>query len=203
LTQDQYPLLTEGVALESRLGPMGFIPGEVFVDMRACYYAGIHNRSTYGICGTKETGAYSIVCSGDGTFYHDKDFGDVLEYYGTRGDEDITPSTQILQASRWTGNPVRVLRGASRSGPSWSQWAPAYGVRYDGLYRVEKAVDIHKDDDPSQPVVNCLFTLRRLPDAEQVCGVSLEAIRRRPGSLNFFRGTVSSGQKWIGKEVDE
>lgn len=114
--------------------------GQEFVSRRLAHEAGIHRPLQAGICGTKKKGAESIVVSGG--YKDDEDYGNVIIYTGHGGQDSSgnQVSDQSLEdagnaalvTSYLEGLPVRVLRGAH----SESQWAPAHGYRYDGLFRV-------------------------------------------------------------------
>jgi hypothetical protein len=97
---------------------------------------GAHGSRMGGIYGKIGEGAYSIILSGGGSDYHDRDLGDVIWYTGsgeTRGaDQPLTNANKSLVVSRSRQNAVRVIR-TSRAG---SQFAPSQGLRYDGLYQV-------------------------------------------------------------------
>ena len=102
-------------------------------------FRGAHGATQGGIYGNRETGAYSIVISGE---YDDLDHdeGNVLYYSGSNSHSNEDPSspapstggTIALQASERTQNPVRVIRTSSGK----SAFAPISGLRYDGLYTV-------------------------------------------------------------------
>jgi predicted restriction endonuclease len=103
----------------------------------------VHRPIQAGICGTKATGgAESIVVSGG--YRDDEDYGEMIIYTGHGGrdpttkrqvkDQDLTdPGNAALVASRASGRPVRVIRGAEGD----PKYSPAEGYRYDGLYIVE------------------------------------------------------------------
>ncbi|WP_432071311.1 YDG/SRA domain-containing protein [Streptomyces sp. AA1529] len=102
--------------------------------------AKVHRPRIAGICGTKATGAESIVLSGG--YKDDQDLGDVIIYTGHGGqdgagnqvsDQSLEDSgNAALVTSHLQGLPVRVIRGSK----SESVYAPRSGYRYDGLYRV-------------------------------------------------------------------
>ncbi|MGK9459792.1 YDG/SRA domain-containing protein [Streptomyces sp. G6] len=114
--------------------------GREFSTRRLAHEAGVHRPLQAGICGTKKTGAESIVVSGG--YKDDEDYGDVIVYTGHGGQDGSGNqiSHQSLQdsgnaalvTSYLEGLPVRVLRGYQGDTP----YAPATGYRYDGLYRV-------------------------------------------------------------------
>lgn len=120
-------------------GHNGLQVGACFPFQIVALSRGAHGVSQGGISGNKETGAYSIVVSGQ---YDDldQDSGDILYYSGSnshdnedpRGPPPSTQGTLALQASLASENPVRVLRSSSCK----SIYAPKDGFRYDGLYKV-------------------------------------------------------------------
>ena len=71
----------------------------------------------------------------------DKDHGDTLYYSGSKSHDNIDPanpirthSTKALETSRSENRSVRVIRGAGGD----PAYAPSVGLRYDGLYRIER-----------------------------------------------------------------
>ncbi|MBQ0881813.1 YDG/SRA domain-containing protein [Streptomyces sp. RT42] len=114
--------------------------GQRFSTRRLAHEAGVHRPLQAGICGTKKTGAESIVVSGG--YKDDEDYGDVIVYTGHGGqdgagnqvsDQSLEDSgNAALVTSYLEGLPVRVLRGYQGDTP----YAPTTGYRYDGLYRV-------------------------------------------------------------------
>lgn len=115
--------------------------GQWFPNRRAAHEAGVHRPTQAGICGTKATGAESIVVSGG--YRDDRDYGDVIVYTGHGGRSPETkkqvadqtledPGNAALVTSYLEGLPVRVIRGAHTGSPH----APTHGYRYDGLFRV-------------------------------------------------------------------
>ncbi|MCB5910141.1 caspase, EACC1-associated type [Streptomyces pinistramenti] len=115
-------------------------PGHRFSTRRQAHDAGVHRPLQAGICGTRKTGAESIVISGG--YKDDEDHGDVIIYTGHGGqdqagnqvsDQSLDDSgNAALVTSCLEGLPVRVIRGWQ----STSVYAPSKGYRYDGLYRV-------------------------------------------------------------------
>ncbi|CUS10143.1 unnamed protein product [Tuber aestivum] len=100
---------------------------------------GAHGSRMGGIHGRVNSGAYSIVISG-GYEETDRDYGDRILYTGSRGEiipnspqvAPLTNATMSLIKSYQTRKAVRVLRSSKCN----SRWAPAVGIRYDGIYRV-------------------------------------------------------------------
>ncbi|MFE7315347.1 YDG/SRA domain-containing protein [Streptomyces sp. NPDC057555] len=115
-------------------------PGQRFDTRRQAHDAGVHRPLQAGICGTRKTGAESIVLSGG--YKDDEDHGDVIIYTGHGGqdqagnqvrDQSLDDSgNAALVTSYLEGLPVRVIRGWQSKSP----YAPSKGYRYDGLYRV-------------------------------------------------------------------
>lgn len=120
-------------------GHNNLTPGDWRPMQLVTLFNGAHGVKQGGISGNSETGAYSIVISGQ---YHDldQDNGEVVYYSGLQSHENEDPNrpgdssraTQALRASLRSGRPVRVLRASKGK----SRWAPMEGYRYDGLYRV-------------------------------------------------------------------
>lgn len=100
-----------------------------------------HGMSQAGIHGEPGKGAFSIVVAEGG--YQDIDDGHTIYYCGTQASEERngdTASTQLLIDSERSRDrngkrrPVRVFR--TQNMPETSQYRPARGIRYDGLYEV-------------------------------------------------------------------
>jgi putative restriction endonuclease len=118
----------------------GIAVGQSFGSRWLAHEAGVHRPPQGGICGTKATGAESIVVSGG--YKDDEDYGDVIVYTGHGGQDGSgrqvsdqshdDSGNAALVTSHLRGLPVRVIRGKYRGSP----FAPASGYRYDGLYRV-------------------------------------------------------------------
>lgn len=113
--------------------------GAWFPRQLVALFRGAHGHQQTGIFGDRDTGAFSIVVAGQ---YDDldRDSGDYLYYSGSNSHNNEDPArpaessggTLALHTSLRTGKAVRVLRAATGKG----KWAPTYGLRYDGLYRV-------------------------------------------------------------------
>ncbi|MGW2501955.1 YDG/SRA domain-containing protein [Streptomyces sp. NPDC001588] len=143
--KDPSMLLQDCQLADSVFDGFGAMPdidvGEAFVDRRALAAARVHRPLHASICGTAEQGAESIVVSGG--YEDDEDYGDVIVYTGRGGrnpdtgrqvrDQELTQGNAALVTSLTTGAPVRVVRGTGGE----RQYAPAAGLRYDGLFRVE------------------------------------------------------------------
>ncbi len=120
----------------------GYPTGSTFENRADLSRSGVHRPTMAGICGTGKCGAESIVLSGG--YEDDIDNGDVIIYTGQGGndittgeqtsDQTLTRGNQALQYSAVHGVPLRVIRGAKHKSP----YSPSNGLRYDGLYRVQK-----------------------------------------------------------------
>lgn len=107
---------------------------------------GAHGARVAGIAGDANAGAYSIVVAAS---YDDldRDEGDTIYYSAANSHQNTdktrppqaTNSTKALAASCTNHRDVRVLRsgGSSSFSAGKRPWfAPAAGIRYDGLYQV-------------------------------------------------------------------
>lgn len=123
-------------------GHNGIAIGQWYAKQCIAFIRGAHGSLMAGIAGSTDAdtgGAWSIVISGK---YDDldTDHGDVVYYSGSGSHENDNPrapaqsthGTNALHASLGSRKPVRVLRAAQGR----SRFAPACGIRYDGLYRV-------------------------------------------------------------------
>jgi hypothetical protein len=146
-------------------GHNGLVPGAWWPRQIVALYHGAHGSAYKGIFGNPTDGAYSIVISGQSKTYHDldRDSGDTVIYSadmptGGNGDNSVAAAqsadTRALRTSIRTGRPVRVLRSAGKD----KEWAPAAGIRYDGLYRV--VGEFQGDNGKGGTVVK--FRLRRM-----------------------------------------
>lgn len=123
----------------------GHIPdtevGDMFENRAALAKSGIHPPTQAGISGGAKEGADSIVLSGG--YEDDEDFGDVIIYTGAGGrdentnkqiaDQKLERTNLALARNKLEGLPVRVTRSHRHK----SQYSPAKGYQYAGLYRVE------------------------------------------------------------------
>jgi putative restriction endonuclease len=102
--------------------------------------AGVHRATQGGISGGKD-GSDSIVVNGG--YVDDRDYGDEIVYTGQGGRSRNSKSEHVADQELKLGNaglvrayqerqPVRVIRGAKGD----SEYSPASGYRYDGLYGV-------------------------------------------------------------------
>ncbi|KAF3032055.1 hypothetical protein E8E12_001584 [Didymella heteroderae] len=142
-----------------QFGDNGAVLGQWWPSQLCAVRDGIHGAAQGGIYGDKEHGAYSIVLSSGG--YHDKDYGDSIEYSGTEGSNfNIKASTQSMLTSAERGNHIRVLRSSQL--PKSNKYRPDVGLRYDGLYQIKsyKEIDREKQD--------YLFHLERVPGQQPI-----------------------------------
>ncbi|KAK4779598.1 hypothetical protein SAY87_015704 [Trapa incisa] len=126
----------------------GVLVGECWDDRMDCRQWGAHLPHVAGIAGQSSHGAQSVCLSGG--YQDDEDHGEWFLYTGSGG-RDLTGnrrtnSTQsseqkfekmneALRVSCKKGYPVRVVRSHKEKR---SSYAPEAGVRYDGVYRIEK-----------------------------------------------------------------
>ncbi|MFE5793618.1 YDG/SRA domain-containing protein [Streptomyces sp. NPDC056503] len=121
-------------------GPVPCVPvGSRFANRDALAAANLHRPRQAGIWGKQNEDAKSIVVSGG--YEDDEDLGTEIIYTGQGGmtegrhthDQELTRGNAALVNSVASGTPVRVIRGAGHHSP----YAPAQGLRYDGLFHVE------------------------------------------------------------------
>ncbi|KAK9818406.1 hypothetical protein WJX72_012169 [[Myrmecia] bisecta] len=124
--------------------PEGVEVGQLWISRVACAQAAVHGPWVGGIHGGESTGAYSVVLSGG--YEGDVDDGEEFTYTGSGGrdlsgnkrvaeqssDQQLSGNNLALAVNIWRKNPMRVVRGSKNK----SQYAPAEGYRYDGLYEV-------------------------------------------------------------------
>jgi hypothetical protein len=142
-----------------QFGDNGAVLGQWWPSQLCAVRDGIHGAAQGGIYGDKEQGAYSVIVSSGG--YHDKDFGDTIEYSGTEGSNfQIKAATQSMITSAKLGNHIRVLRSSQL--PKSNKYRPEVGLRYDGLYQIKsyKEMDVEKQD--------YLFHLERVPGQQPI-----------------------------------
>lgn len=178
--------------LAQHFGGIPGVPiGAKWEDRQGCSRASVHRPLMAGIHGTEKTGAFSIVVSCH--YKDDKDLGDTIYYTGTGGRKrwsDGCPPKRLrlgpqvfdqqwsdqgneaLVTSRDTGNPVRVIR----SHKVLSDFAPAKGYRYDGLYTVETAWK----EKNSKGLDICRYRLERVPGQPPLLRRSLGDTNHEP-----------------------
>ncbi|KAF6169743.1 hypothetical protein GIB67_004135 [Kingdonia uniflora] len=122
--------------------------GESWEDRMDCRQWGAHLPHVAGIAGQSEHGAQSVALSGG--YEDDEDHGEWFLYTGSGGrdlsgnkrtnkeqssDQKFDKMNEALRVSCKKGYPVRVVRSHKEKR---SSYAPETGVRYDGVYRIEK-----------------------------------------------------------------
>uniref|UniRef100_A0A0D6R549 RING-type E3 ubiquitin transferase n=1 Tax=Araucaria cunninghamii TaxID=56994 RepID=A0A0D6R549_ARACU len=126
----------------------GVLVGEYWGDRMECRQWGVHLPHVAGISGQSDYGAQSVALSGG--YEDDEDHGEWFLYTGSGGrdlsgnkrtnkkqsfDQKFDKYNEALRVSCKMGYPVRVVRSHKEKG---SSYAPENGVRYDGIYRIEK-----------------------------------------------------------------
>ncbi|CAK9186891.1 unnamed protein product [Ilex paraguariensis] len=126
----------------------GVLVGECWENRMECRQWGIHRPHVAGIAGQSEYGAQSVVLSGG--YEDDEDHGEWFLYTGSGGrdlsgnkrtnkeqsfDQKFDNYNEALRVSCKRGYPVRVVRSEKEKR---SSYAPEKGLRYDGIYRIEK-----------------------------------------------------------------
>ncbi|GLT63525.1 hypothetical protein SLA2020_360840 [Shorea laevis] len=127
----------------------GVLVGEFWEDRLECRQWGAHLPHIAGIAGQAKYGAQSVALSGG--YVDDEDHGEWFLYTGSGGkdlsgnkrtnkahsfDQTFEKMNESLRVSCRKGYPVRVVRSHKEKR---SAYAPVEkGVRYDGIYRIEK-----------------------------------------------------------------
>ncbi|GAV82875.1 YDG_SRA domain-containing protein/zf-C3HC4_2 domain-containing protein [Cephalotus follicularis] len=126
----------------------GVLVGECWEDRLECRQWGVHLPHVAGIAGQSTYGAQSVALSGG--YEDDEDHGEWFLYTGSGGrdlsgnkrtnkeqsfDQKFEKYNEALRVSCKKGYPVRVVRSHKEKR---SSYAPEKGVRYDGIYRIEK-----------------------------------------------------------------
>ncbi|XP_024023698.1 E3 ubiquitin-protein ligase ORTHRUS 2 [Morus notabilis] len=126
----------------------GVLVGESWEDRMECRQWGTHFPHVSGIAGQSGYGAQSVTLSGG--YEDDEDHGEWFLYTGSGGrdlsgnkrtnathsfDQKFEKLNEALRVSCRKGYPVRVVRSHKEKR---SAYAPETGVRYDGVYRIEK-----------------------------------------------------------------
>ncbi|EES17520.1 E3 ubiquitin-protein ligase ORTHRUS 2 [Sorghum bicolor] len=138
------PILAENDPRRS----IGVRVGETWEDRLECRQWGAHFPHVAGIAGQSTYGAQSVALSGG--YEDDEDHGEWFLYTGSGGrdlsgnkrtnkeqssDQKFEKLNAALRISCLKGYPVRVVRSHKEKR---SSYAPESGVRYDGVYRIEK-----------------------------------------------------------------
>ncbi|CAK9199255.1 unnamed protein product [Sphagnum troendelagicum] len=126
----------------------GVLVGESWEDRLECRQWGAHMPHVAGIAGQSDYGSQSVALSGG--YEDDEDHGEWFLYTGSGGrdlsgnkrtnkeqsfDQKFDKMNEALRISCKQGYPVRVVRSHKEKR---SCYAPETGVRYDGVYRIEK-----------------------------------------------------------------
>ncbi|KAK2385395.1 Zinc finger (C3HC4-type RING finger) family protein [Trifolium repens] len=126
----------------------GVLVGDTWEDRMECRQWGAHFPHVAGIAGQSTHGAQSVALSGG--YIDDEDHGEWFLYTGSGGrdlsgnkrtnknqsfDQQFENMNEALRLSCRKGYPVRVVRSHKEKR---SSYAPEEGVRYDGVYRIEK-----------------------------------------------------------------
>ncbi|MBA0862619.1 hypothetical protein Goshw_010819 [Gossypium schwendimanii] len=141
----------------------GVLVGECWEDRLECRQWGAHLPHVAGIAGQSNYGAQSVALSGG--YEDDEDHGEWFLYTGSGGrdlsgnkrtnkeqsfDQKFEKMNEALRVSCKMGYPVRVVptamgffvlvvpSQAMSHKEKRSSYAPEKGVRYDGIYRIEK-----------------------------------------------------------------
>ncbi|RPA77517.1 hypothetical protein BJ508DRAFT_350489 [Ascobolus immersus RN42] len=178
-----------------RVGHAGFLPGQVFRNPSQMHYVGLHQQPGHGIHANQQKGVLSIALSDRSSWvYHDADRGTEMDYCGTRNalagldPTSVAPDTRVtrhMEEAIASGQAVRVIRGPDLH----NVYAPRYGYRYDGLYRVVSFTEAHNHKR---------FRLIRLADSQNE-GIPFEAIQGRPTSeavIEKLRSSVPDRCEW-------
>ncbi|KAK1318336.1 E3 ubiquitin-protein ligase ORTHRUS 2 [Acorus calamus] len=138
------PILAENDPIRNQ----GVLVGESWEDRLECRQWGAHLPHVAGIAGQSGYGAQSVALSGG--YEDDEDHGEWFLYTGSGGrdlsgnkrtnkeqsfDQKFEKLNEALRISCKKGYPVRVVRSHKEKR---SSYAPEGGVRYDGIYRIEK-----------------------------------------------------------------
>ncbi|KAH0992045.1 hypothetical protein GBA52_003528 [Prunus armeniaca] len=131
----------------------GVLVGETYDGRIECRQWGVHFPMISGIAGQSKHGAQSVILSGG--YEDDEDHGEWFLYTGSGGrdlsgnkrtnkahtfDQKFELRNQALRVSCLQGYPVRVVRSKKEKR---SSYAPPAGLRYDGVYRIEKCWTKH------------------------------------------------------------
>ncbi|XP_024629209.1 E3 ubiquitin-protein ligase ORTHRUS 2 isoform X2 [Medicago truncatula] len=138
------PIVAENDPTRNR----GVLVGDTWEDRMDCRQWGAHLPHVAGIAGQSTHGAQSVALSGG--YVDDEDHGEWFLYTGSGGrdlsgnkrtnknqsfDQQFENMNEALRLSCRKGYPVRVVRSHKEKR---SAYAPEAGVRYDGVYRIEK-----------------------------------------------------------------
>ncbi|PRP88252.1 SRA-YDG domain-containing protein [Planoprotostelium fungivorum] len=139
-------------------------PGQTYQNRKILAASGLHSPHMAGIWSGGKSMHPSIVLSGG--YEDDVDNGETIMYTGQGGqdengkqakDQELLSGNKILHTACQNGSPVRVTRGYKLPSP----YSPAVGLRYDGLYIIQKAWREKSEQGRSEFYV-WRFLLRRM-----------------------------------------
>ncbi|XVF54792.1 hypothetical protein PTKIN_Ptkin05aG0210100 [Pterospermum kingtungense] len=217
VTTDHFgPILAENDPERNR----GVLVGDTWQDRLECRQWGAHFPPVKGIAGQQDHGAQSVVLSGG--YKDDEDHGEWFLYTGSGGrdlsgnkrtnkdqsfDQEFKSGNESLRLSCKNGYPVRVIRSYK---DKHSSYAPEEGLRYDGIYRVEKCwrnvgvqgfkvcrfLFVRCDNDPA-PWTSDVHgdRPRPLPDIKELEHASNVTERKETPSWDFYE--PDGCWKWI------
>ncbi|KNA21574.1 hypothetical protein SOVF_041990 [Spinacia oleracea] len=159
---------------------VGVVVGDCWADRMSCRQWGAHFPHVSGIAGQAKFGAQSVVLSGG--YEDDEDHGEWFLYTGSGGrdlsgnkrtskeqthDQKFTAGNEALRTSCRYGYPIRVIRSFKEKR---SNYAPETGVRYDGIYRIEKCwtklgTTTEKNVKKESPHLVCRYLFVRCDDS--------------------------------------
>ncbi|EOA22682.1 hypothetical protein CARUB_v10003386mg [Capsella rubella] len=126
---------------------LGVLVGESWSDRAECRQWGAHFAHIADTAGKSDYGAQSVALAGG--FKDDVDYGEWFLFTG-RGnrrsseEQKFEGVNEALRVSCKFGYPVRVVRSYRQK---HSAYSPEEGVRYDGVYRIEKCWRIARMHD--------------------------------------------------------
>ncbi|WVZ03543.1 hypothetical protein V8G54_024349 [Vigna mungo] len=112
----------------------GLLVGESWRDRLECRQWGAHFVPVGGIAGQSDRGAQSVVLSGG--YVDDEDHGEWFLYTGSGG-KDLSGNKRTNKSHSFDQQFEKYNLALQRS-----SYAPETGVRYDGIYRIEKCWQI-------------------------------------------------------------
>ncbi|KAK9748232.1 hypothetical protein RND81_02G044800 [Saponaria officinalis] len=169
----------------------GVLVGDSWTDRLACRQWGAHFPHVSGIAGQSKFGAQSVVLSGG--YEDDEDHGEWFIYTGSGGrdlsgnkrtnkdqssDQKFTGANESLRMSCRKGYPVRVVRSYKEKR---SNYAPETGVRYDGVYRIEKCwLKLRKPEKDGKQYKVCRYLFVRCDNSPAPWASDEHGDRPRP-----------------------
>ncbi|KAL9243363.1 hypothetical protein vseg_017258 [Gypsophila vaccaria] len=169
----------------------GLLVGDSWKDRLACRQWGAHFPHVSGIAGQSKHGAQSVVLSGG--YEDDEDHGEWFIYTGSGGrdlsgnkrtnkeqssDQKFTGGNESLRLSCRKGYPVRVVRSFKEKR---SSYAPDLGVRYDGVYRIEKCwIKLREQDKDGKRHKVCRYLFVRCDNSPAPWTSDEQGDRPRP-----------------------